>query len=52
MSRTDVRRSQAAKFPSEIGQIGEEAGVDNSVGGDGAEEGLEVIEERRRLFEQ
>ena len=48
MSRTDVWRSQAAKFPSEIGQIGEEAGVDNSVGGDGTEEGLKVVEERRR----
>ena len=48
MSRTDVWRSQAAKFPSEIGQIGEEAGVDNSVGGDRTEEGLKVVEERRR----
>ena len=48
MSRTDVWRSQATKFPSEIGQVGEEAGVDNSVGGDGTEEGLKVVEERRR----
>ena len=48
MSRTNIWRSQMTKLPFEIGQIGEEAGVDNGVGRDRTEEGLKVVKERRR----